>query len=216
MTVPKGKVLIVLSSATPTMGDGSKSGYFWSEVYHPFDVFTRNNYAVDMVSLTGSATVDEHSVRTGEQLMMFEVSAIAAYKDADHPLHKAIANLKSPAAVNPADYRIIFFAGGHACLWDLPTATPLHTIAAQIYENGGVVAAVCHGPAVFGGLKLSDGQYLVSGKRVNAFTVEEEEKMGQLDFLRQQNIPLCSDLITKAGGTYEKGGVMKGQHTRIL
>jgi len=94
-------------------------------------------------------------------------------------------------------------------LWDFPTATPLQTIAAAVYENGGIVAAVCHGPAIFGGLKLSNGEYLVQGKRVNAFTVEEEEKMGFLEFLRQQNIPLCSDLITKAGGSYEKGGVMK-------
>jgi len=209
MSVPKGKVLIVLTSATPTMGDGSKSGYYWSEVYHPFEVFTSNGYAVDTVSLTGSATVDEHSVRTAEQLMMFEISALAAYKDSNHPLHKAIANLKPPTAINPADYRIIFFAGGHACLWDLPTATPIQALAAGVYESGGVVAAVCHGPAVFGGLKLSNGEYLVKGKRVNAFTVEEEEKVGQLEFLRQQNIPLCSDLITKAGGTYEKGGVMK-------
>lgn len=102
---------------------------------------------------------------------------------------------------------------GHACLWDLPTATPLHNLAAAIYEQGGVVAAVCHGPAVFGGLKLSNGDYLVAGKRVNAFTVEEEDKLGQLEFLRQQNVPLCSDLITKAGGVYEKGGLMKGRHT---
>jgi len=209
MTAPKGKVLIVLTSATPTMADGSKSGYYWSEVYHPFEVFTKANYAVDIVSLTGTATVDEHSVRTAEQLMMFEVSAIAAYKDSNHPLHKAIANLRPPSAINPAEYAIIFFAGGHACLWDLPTATPIHELAAKIYEQGGVVSAVCHGPAVFGGLKLSNGSYLVQGKKTNAFTVEEEEKVGQLEFLRQQNIPLCSDLITKAGGVYEKGGVMK-------
>ena len=180
-------------------------------MYHPFEVFTSNGYAVDTVSLTGSGSVDEHSVRTGEQLMMFELSALAAWKDSDHPLHKAIAALKPPSAINPTDYRIIFFAGGHACLWDLPTAAPLHDIAAKVWEQGGVVAAVCHGPAVFGGLKLSNGEYLVKGLRVNAFTVEEEEKMGQLEFLRQQNIPLCSDLITKAGGIYEKGGVMKGK-----
>jgi len=31
MSASKGKVLIVLTSATPTMADGSKSGYFWSE-----------------------------------------------------------------------------------------------------------------------------------------------------------------------------------------
>jgi len=192
------------------MGDGVKSGYFWSEVYHPFEVFTKAGYAVDTVSLTGSATVDEHSVSTTQNLLQFEISALAAWKDSNHPLHKAIANLKPPSAITtPADYRIIFFAGGHACLWDLPTATPIQELAAKVYEAGGVVAAVCHGPAVFGGLKLSNGEYLVKGKRTNAFTVEEEEKMGQLEFLRQQNIPLCSDLITKAGGIYEKGGVMK-------
>jgi len=137
------------------------------------------------------------------------VSALAAYKDSNHPLHKAIANLKSPSAVNGSEYKIVFFAGGHACLWDFPTASGVQAVAAKCYENGGVVAAVCHGPAVFGGLKLSNGEYLVKGKKANAFTVEEEEKMGQLEFLRQQNIPLCSDLITKAGGIYEKGGVMK-------
>jgi len=94
-------------------------------------------------------------------------------------------------------------------LWDFPTATPIQKIAAEVYERGGVVAAVCHGPAVLGGLKLSNGEFLVKGKRANAFTVEEEEKVGVMEFLRAQNIPTCSDLITKAGGLYEKGGVMK-------
>ena len=30
MSASKGKVLIVLTSATPTMADGAKSGYYWS------------------------------------------------------------------------------------------------------------------------------------------------------------------------------------------
>ena len=178
-------------------------------MYHPFEVFTKAGYAVDTVSETGAASVDEHSVRTAEQLLAFELSALAAYKDSNHPLHHAIANLRAPAALNAAEYKIVFFAGGHACLWDFPTAAGVQKLAAGVYEGGGVVAAVCHGPAVLGGLKLSTGDYLVAGKRANAFTVEEEQKVGVLEFLRQQNIPLCGDLITKAGGSYEKGGVMK-------
>jgi len=178
-------------------------------VYHPYEVFKKAQFSVDFVSLTGSATPDEHSVATPEQLMMFEVSAISAYKNSSHPIHADIAKLKSPSQVNPADYSIVFFAGGHACLWDFPTATPIHQIAAAVYERGGVVAAVCHGPAVLGGLKLSNGDFLVKGKKANAFTVEEEEKVGMLEFLRQNNIAMCSDLITRAGGIYEKGGVMK-------
>ena len=72
-----------------------------------------------------------------------------------------------------------------------------------------MVAAVCHGPAILGGLQLSNGDFLVKGKRANAFTVEEEEKVGAMEFLRANHISTCSDLITKAGGLYEKGGVMK-------
>jgi len=206
---PSKRVLIVLTSATPTMGDGKKSGYYWSEVYHPYDVFTKSGYKVDFVSLTGSGQPDEHSISTLEQLAQFEVNALKAWKDSSHPIHNDIKALKAPTSVNPNDYGIIFFSGGHACVWDLPTATALHEIAAKIYENGGVVAAVCHGPAVFGGLKLSNGQYLIQGKRAAGFTVEEEEKVGALEFLRKQKIPLTADLITKAGGRYEKAGPMK-------
>jgi len=203
------RVLLVLTSATPTMGDGKKSGYYWSEVYYPYEEFVKAGYKVDFVSLTGSGSPDEHSISAATQLASFEFSAMKAWHDSSHQIHQDIKNIKTPATVNPADYGIIFFAGGHACVWDLPTATPIHQLAAKIYESGGVVSAVCHGPAVFGGLKLSNGQFLVSGKRATGFTVEEEDKVGALEFLRQHNIPMTSDLITQAGGKYEKSGPMK-------
>jgi len=164
---------------------------------------------VDAMSLTGTATVDENSVATGTQLLQLEISALQAWNSKSHPIHEVLGRIKSPAQVNAADYGIVFFAGGHACTWDLPTATAVHQIAATIYEQGGVVAAVCHGPAVLGGLKLSNGEYLVKGRRANAFTVEEEEKVSALAWLRQNNMPTCSELITRAGGVYEKGPAMK-------
>lgn len=138
-----------------------------------------------------------------------EVSALAAYHQKSHAIHQAISKMQAPNAINPDAYGIIFFAGGHACLWDLPTATAIHELAAKVYERGGVVAGVCHGPAVLGGLKLSNGEYLVKEKKANGFTVEEEDKVGAMEFMRQNNIPTCSDLITKAGGIYEKGSPMK-------
>jgi len=190
------------------MGDGKKSGWYWSEVYYPYDEFTKAGYTVDFVSLTGKGSPDEHSISFPEQLASFELAAAKTWRDKSHPIHKDINALKRPDQVKPEDYDIIFFAGGHACVWDLPTATPIHRLAATIYETGGVVSAVCHGPAVFGGLKLSNGQYLINGKRSAGFTVEEEEKVGALKFLRQNNIPLTPDLITQAGGRYEKGAPM--------
>jgi putative intracellular protease/amidase len=49
---------------------------------------------------------------------------------------------------------------------------------ADLYEAGGVVAAVCHGPAALVGITLSDGRPLVEGKEVAAFTNAEEEAAG--------------------------------------
>lgn len=209
VTNAKPRVLMVLSSAAPKMPDGSISGYYWSEAYHPFEVFTKAGYEVDVVSETGATRVDDHSVKKTEQLMQFELSAITAYMQSSHPLHKAIAAIRRPEQIRVEDYAIIYFAGGHACLWDLPTAVKVQSLAAAIYERGGVVAAVCHGPAVFGGLKLSNGEYLAKGKKINGFTLEEEKGMGVLEPLQQMNIRFLPELCQQAGGIWMEGPPMK-------
>ncbi|MCH5688612.1 hypothetical protein LWM68_32795 [Niabella sp. W65] len=85
-------------------------------------------------------------------------------------------------------------------MWDLPLNNELNKIAASIYENNGIVAAVCHGPAGILNIQLSDGSYLVKGKKVNGFTNEEEELVkltGVVPFLLE-------DQLKEKGGIYEK------------
>lgn len=65
-------------------------------------------------------------------------------------------------------------AGGHGTMWDFSENTELANIAASIYEKGGIVGAVCHGPAGLVNIKLSNGNYLVAGKKISCFTNEEE------------------------------------------
>jgi putative intracellular protease/amidase len=59
-------------------------------------------------------------------------------------------------------------------MWDFADNTELARIGGAIYDGGGVVGAVCHGPAGLVNIKLADGSYLVAGKNVAAFTNEEE------------------------------------------
>ncbi|MEG4305137.1 hypothetical protein [Microcoleus sp. D3_18a_C4] len=54
-------------------------------------------------------------------------------------------------------------------MWDFADNQELAGIRA-IYEAGGIVGAVCHGPAALVNIKLSDGEYLVANKTVAAFT----------------------------------------------
>ena len=65
-------------------------------------------------------------------------------------------------------------------MFDLPGNADLGRIIREMYEAGKIIAAVCHGPAGLVGVTLSDGSPLVRGKRLTAFT-DEEEKAVELD-----------------------------------
>ena len=79
----------------------------------------------------------------------------------------------------PAQYQIFFAAGGHGAIYDFPKAANLQKLGAEVYAHGGVVAAVCHGPALLPGIKdLSKGKPLIQGKRVTGFALAGEVEVG--------------------------------------
>ncbi len=120
------------------------------------------------------------------------------WEDAEY--HRKIENTMKPSKVNPDDYVAIHYAGGHGTMWDFPDNQKLAEIAAKIYENNGIVSAVCHGPAGIVNIKLSDGKYLVEGKKINAFS-NEEEQVVKLDKV----VPfLLESKLIERGAKFEK------------
>jgi putative intracellular protease/amidase len=96
-------------------------------------------------------------------------------------------------------YQAIFFAGGHGTMWDFPDSPAVQRVTREIYERGGVVAAVCHGPAALVNVKLSNGDYLLKGKRFAAFT-DDEERAVKLESV----VPfLLASTMQARGGTHE-------------
>lgn len=45
------------------------------------------------------------------------------------------------------DFTNKHYAGGHGTMWDFPGNSGLAEIVRKIYEAGGIVSAVCHGPS---------------------------------------------------------------------
>merc|ERR1712173_19097 len=68
-------------------------------------------------------------------------------------------------------------------MWDFPDCEAQNKAAAAIYEAGGIVSAVCHGPAGLVNVKLSSGEYLVAGKKVTGFTNDEELAAGKTEVM---------------------------------
>ncbi|MCU0540997.1 MAG: type 1 glutamine amidotransferase domain-containing protein [Oscillatoriaceae cyanobacterium Prado104] len=163
------KVLIVLTSRDTLGETGKETGFYLPEVTHPLDVFTRAGLAVDFVSPKGGK-----APMTGIDLAD---PLNKAFLD-NSELVSRVENTLNPAQIDPAEYSAIFYAGGHGTMWDFPDDARLAAIAANIYEAGGIVGAVCHGPAALVNIKLSNGEYLVANKTVSAFTNEEESAVG--------------------------------------
>jgi len=105
------------------------------------------------------------------------------------------------AQVNGADYDAIFYPGGFGLLSDLAENEGFAKIAASQYEAGGVIAAVCHGPAALLPITLSNGDKLLSSKAVTGFTREEE-----VDYNTINDIPfLLEEALARNAARYSKG-----------
>ncbi|GAL22348.1 NonF-related protein [Vibrio maritimus] len=102
--------------------------------------------------------------------------------------------------VNGEDYDAIFYPGGFGLLSDLATDESFAAIAAAHYENGGIIAAVCHGPGALLPITLSSGEKLLASKSVTGFTREEEIDFGTIDavpFLLEESLARTASRYNK-------------------
>jgi putative intracellular protease/amidase len=166
------KVLFALTSHD-TLGEaGRKTGFYLPEAAHPWKALTDAGFQVDLVSVKGGRPPMDGGDTSDAVQNAFLLDARMAGQLDDTP---------RPQEIAPGDYEAILFVGGHGTMWDFPRNVGLVGLARDIYESGGVVAAVCHGPAALVDLTLSDGTYLVAGRNVAAFTNSEEEAAGLTD-----------------------------------
>jgi putative intracellular protease/amidase len=174
MTDQPKPVLCVVTSH-PIKGDsGQPTGFWLSELTHPLAVLQDAGVKTELASIRGGQPpIDGFDL----------TDAVNARFWKDPPFRRALANSLCLAEVDPSRYSAVFFAGGHGTMWDFADSPAAQKVIREIYETGGVVAAVCHGPAALVNAKLSDGGYLVAGKRVTSFTDEEEAEVRATDIV---------------------------------
>lgn len=193
----KRKILFVLTNHDklgPADADSADStGFHLSEAAAPWKVLTDAGFKVDLATPRGGqAPIDPSS------------------KDLDDDVNKAFLNdswigsqlshTPSLESIDLTTYEAIYFPGGHGTMWDLPESESVQHAVREMYENGKVVAAVCHGPAALVNVKLSDGSWLVDGKKLSVFTDEEEKAVEKVDIMP---FMLASKLVER-GAEHEK------------
>ncbi|HEU5128425.1 MAG TPA: type 1 glutamine amidotransferase domain-containing protein [Glycomyces sp.] len=184
------KVLMALTSHAELGDTGEETGFTVPEAARPWQVFRDAGVDVDFVSVEGGEPPQEG----------FDEEDPVQREFLDRERDRLRSTPKA-SEVDPDRYDAIFFVGGHGTMWDFPDAKALTDAAVDIYERGGVVSAVCHGPAALVNAKLSDGSYLVAGKRLNSFTDAEERAMQ-----REDVVPfLLQSRLEERGARWEGG-----------
>ncbi|WP_114604161.1 type 1 glutamine amidotransferase domain-containing protein [Staphylococcus sp. EZ-P03] len=189
------KILVAVTNVSKYKDLERPTGAWLGEVVHFADEFYKAGYEVDYVSPKGGfVPIDPASL--SEDFM----TDVDWKYYTDHQFMTKLNQSLKPEEVNPEDYEVIYYAGGHGVVWDFEKDKGLIELAEKIYSNNGYVTAVCHGPA--GLLNIKDnGQNLIKGKKVAGFSNSEESQMGVTE-----NMPfLLEDALKEKGGEYEKG-----------
>ena len=193
-------ILIVLSAAdTWTRADGSayESGV-WAEEFVVMDeTFRLAGCTVDIATPGGvRATIDPHSMNpdaVGQENVDHSRTYLQSVED-------RMARPLVLADVVTERYDAIVIPGGHGPVEDLYKDADMGRVLAEAESASKIIAPVCHGQAALLAAKDSDGKWLFAGRRMTAFSDEEEVELGTAD-----NAPwLLADTLRKAGAGYEK------------
>lgn len=190
------RVLIVVTNVGHYEIDRSHPTGLWlSELTHAYDTFEARGFAQTIVSPAGGPSpLEPRSLRWPS----YDSSAKAWHAD---PARLALLeNTAGPDEVDSADYDAIYFTGGHAVMFDFPGSAGLQRITREIFERGGIVAAVCHGYCGLLDTKLSDGTHLVAGRRLTGFSWREEILAGVAKLVPYN----VEEQIQRRGATYSK------------
>ena len=163
------RVLLVVSSHG---ADGGKTrpGFEMDELSQAYAVFADNGLTVDIASPAGGVVVADEFDPKKPYNSRFIADPAASAK---------LASTLALAKAASESYAAVFVVGGKGAMFDLPVNTDLKTLIAQTYEAGGVIGAVCHGPAALMNVPLKDGTSLIAGRAVTGFSNEEELLFGK-------------------------------------
>jgi D-lactate dehydratase len=198
-TIPR-KALIAISSYHGVIyPDGTKTGLFYTEALHPFEVFTEAGFEIDLATETGTFGLDDLSLT--DRFLAGDDKAV--FKNPDHPFNVMFSQLMKASDLRKDKYGVFFGSAGHAALYDYPTARGLQDAAQDVWARGGIVSAVCHGPVILPGVAdATTGKSIIDGKTVTGFTVKGEIVLKVLDKLTADGVAPVVEAVSKVGADY--------------
>jgi putative intracellular protease/amidase len=192
------RVLIVTTSHDRMGSTGYPTGVWLEELAVPYYALQEGGAEVVLASVKGGEVPFDPRSLPGQGQEVVE--AVHRFLG-DERAMAAARSTPAMAAIDASGFDAVFLPGGHGTMWDLPESEPLARLVGRFFDEGRIVAAVCHGPAGLVSARRRDGRPIVEGRRVNGFTNSEEEGAGLT-----RVVPfLLEDRLKEQGGRFERG-----------
>ncbi len=190
------KILFVVTSHEELGNTGKKTGLWIEEFAAPYYKFHDLGKEIVIASPKGGqAPIDPKS-----DLPENQTEATKRYYS-DKETQDKLSNTVPLSSVSESDFDAIFYPGGHGPMWDLPDNKDSIKLIESFYNNGKPVALVCHAPVALKNVKTPDGEWLVKGKKIAAFTNDEEAAVELTEV-----VPfLLEDMLIERGANFQKG-----------
>ncbi len=169
------RIALVIANPAISSTTGWPVGFWWSELTHPYHVFTDVGYEVVLFSPAGGPCVADTMSDPGDASGYSRSDLISQGFIHTPELRTLIDSTAIVSDIDPAAFDAILVAGGQAPMFNFEAANDLHSKFAEFYETGKVAAALCHGVAVLAFAKTRDGEFLAKGKTVTGFANCEED-----------------------------------------
>ena len=204
-----GKILVVVTNADAFRRVGWRTGLWFSELTHFWDVAETAGYAMDIASPSGGKVpIDPESLMVSEMATAVGMEGGVSKHYRDRAFMDCLEDTLSVSEAAVADYVAIYLAGGHGAMFDFAESSHLAKLVAAFYEANKVVSAVCHGPGGLLNVRLSGGDHLVAGRKLTGFSWTEEKAVK-----RDEAVPFnLEDQLRGLGADYIKAAIPFTSH----
>ncbi|MDX2219285.1 MAG: type 1 glutamine amidotransferase domain-containing protein [Burkholderiales bacterium] len=211
------RIAIVIANPAVSSTSGWPVGFWWSELTHPYYVFTEKGYEVAVFSPLGGKCEGDAMSDPNDASGYSNTDLISQGFIHTASLKALTENTRKVSEIDVSTFDAIVVAGGQAPMFTYEHATDLHKKFVEFYEAGKVAAALCHGTAILAFTKLSNGEYLVKGKTVTGFANVEEDfadnAVWQYGLLPRDKHLMpwrIEDELKKLGANYVQAGLWRG------
>ncbi|MCT7555128.1 type 1 glutamine amidotransferase domain-containing protein [Aliarcobacter butzleri] len=179
--------ILIIVTTFSNISENQKTGVWFEEYAIPYQTFKEKNYNITVATIDGKdIPIDPNSMPKDQTKWKTELNSLK--------------NSVKLSQVDLSKYDAVYIPGGHGAIYDLPKSKEVKEAIEYFANKNKVVASVCHGPASFININLSDGTPFVKGKTLTSFTNKEEK---EANLIAENELPFYLETeLSKKGAIF--------------